>query len=169
MKDKGSKVEDLKFKKAIMRPLKRILKFFRKIFKKVRRVIKNCYASFMTLSAKARYIMGVWICVAVLILILIVISQSNQKYLTTYTQIESDISKAAISYVEDKEIYAVANNKLKLQIEVLESMNYLYEDKITDDTCDGYALVYYDQDTEEYLSDSYIACAKYKTKGYEDD
>lgn len=153
-------------KNAFISLLRKIVKFFRKIIRKIKKTVKYAYASFMTLSATTRYIIGVWTGVIVLILLLVLVSQSNQNYLATYTQIESDINKAAISYVKDKEIYAVSNKKLKLQVDVLESMDYLYEDKITDNTCDGYALVYYDQDTDEYLSDSYITCKKYTTKGY---
>ena len=40
--------------------------------------------------------------------------------------------------------------------------------ELTDKSCSGFSLVYYDDVSEKYVTNSYINCSKYTTDGYSD-
>ena len=44
--------------------------------------------------------------------------------------------------------------------------HYLNSDYVTDKTCRGYGLVYYDEEDSDYVVNSYINCKHYTTKNF---
>jgi hypothetical protein len=50
----------------------------------------------------------------------------------------------------------------------LKEEKYLSTTAIDDDTCDGFSVVYYDDDKSEYVIDSYLNCKRYTSKYYWD-
>ena len=141
---------------------------FKKMFKKIRTFFKNLYLKFMALPNKLRYIIYIWSVAVILILILIFGTASNNKLIDRYQNVENIINEAALKYVEVNEIYPSRDNKLKLDVEVLKDLNYVTSKEIDDDTCEGYSLVYYDDESDSYTSKTYINCKKYTTTDYFD-
>lgn len=141
---------------------------FKKIFKKIGSYFKNLYLKFMALPNKLRCIIYIWSVAVILILILIFGTASNNKLIDRYQNIENIINEAALQYVEVNEIYPSRDNKLKLDVEVLKDLNYVTSKEIDDDTCEGYSLVYYDDESDSYTSKTYINCKKYTTTDYFD-
>ncbi len=141
---------------------------FKKMFKKIGTFFKNLYLKFMALPNKLRYIIYIWSVAVILILILIFGTASNNKLIDRYQNVENIINEAALKYVEVNEIYPSRDNKLKLDVEVLKDLNYVTSKEIDDDTCEGYSLVYYDDESDSYTSKTYINCKKYTTTDYFD-
>lgn len=148
--------------------LKKVKIFFKKILYRILDFFENLYNKFMSLKDYVRYIIYVWLVVFVLIVILIVISFSNTKFKEDYLQIENILNEAALKYTQDNEFYPPRANKLKLQLDMLEDLGYIQKSSISDESCVGYARVYYDNDKDTYSSNSYITCKKYTTEGYSD-
>ena len=46
--------------------------------------------------------------------------------------------------------------------------NDLTEEDIAHKSCDGFSIVYYDDEQDEYVIDSYLNCKKYTSKNYWD-
>jgi hypothetical protein len=68
----------------------------------------------------------------------------------------------------DKKIYATIDKKITVDLAVLKEEKYLSTTAIDDDTCDGFSVVYYDDDKSEYVIDSYLNCKRYTSKNYWD-
>lgn len=159
---------NVKKKSKFKRVLKRIRRFFVRLFKRIGYFFAQLYRKFMDLPKYVRQVVYVWVIVLVLILSLIGISNANKVMIEDYQGIEDKINSAALDYITSNELYPGKNNKLKLSIDMLEDLGYLYESSVFDSTCDGFALAYYDVETEEYTVNSYISCKKYKTENYDD-
>lgn len=160
--------KNVKKKSRFKRFLRRLKRFFIRLIKRMGNFFVDLYKKFMTLPIYTRHIVYVWVVVLVLILSLVGISNANKVMIKDYQGIEDKMNSAALDYVTTNELYPGKNNKLKLSIDMLEDLGYLYESSVFDDTCDGFALAYYDVEVEEYTVDSYISCKKYKTENYDD-
>ena len=73
-----------------------------------------------------------------------------------------------IDYVKTNNIYPIKANPLKLSSEAMINLGYLYDSSITDKSCYGYSMVYFDDSTNDYVVKSYLNCNKYTTKGYDE-
>ncbi len=148
--------------------LKKVKKLFVNLWKKVLEKLKELKDKFMALPDVTRKIIYIWGGVVVIVFILIFASYNNGVFLDKYYAMEKSMNASALDYVESNELYPVSGSKLKLDLEVMKEYNYIYEEDIADKSCEGFALVYYDDIDEEYVVDSYINCNKYTTKGYAD-
>ena len=92
---------------------------------------------------------------------------SNKKTIAKHEKIQNEVKAAALDYVKEKKLYPTSNQKLRLNMEVLIENGNLYKDTLTDKTCVGYALVYFDEAKENYVIEPYISCKNYVTEGYE--
>lgn len=150
-------------KKRKKSKLKRI---FIEIYKSLLLFLKSTFAKFMLIPKKVRFIIYVWTVILLVICILIIGSSNNSSFLKKYKESENKISEAALDYVKTNEFYPIKENKLVLDIEFLKENNYLYKEDISDKTCRGISVVYYDDLKDDYIINSFINCKKYTTKGF---
>jgi len=148
--------------------LENIKNFFKKLWQIISNFFKKLWKKFMKLPKYIRLIVYVWLIVLLIILILIYSSHKNSLYNNKYEQFENEITEATKSYLEDNNIYPSIDKKLKLDINFLIDDGELYEDTITDKTCLGFSISYYNDQTEDYVIDSYLNCKHYTTNGYLD-
>ena len=148
--------------------LKKVKKLFLTLWKKVLEKLKDLKDKFMALPVITRKIIYIWSGVVVIVFILIFASYNNGVLLDKYYSMEKEMNASALDYVETNELYPVIGSKLKLDLEVMKEYNYIYEEDIADNSCEGFSLVYYDDIDKEYVIDSYVNCNKYTTKGYAD-
>lgn len=153
-------------KKIAVDTLKKIVKFFKKVWKLIKYLVSSLYKKFMTLPRKVRYVLGVWVIVVILLVSFISCANGSKKFYAKYTKFESDISVRAIEYVDANGFYATKDNELFLDLEVLKEGNYIGGSELVDDTCEGYSVVYYDDQKDEFKAKSYVNCKKYTSKDY---
>ncbi len=147
---------------------KKIKKIFRNIGRAFVEVVKEFKDSFMKMSKKVRYIIGVWGVILVILLFLIVGSNSNAKFLEKYSVMEDEMNTAAINYATKNQLYPTIDSKLRLDYDLLKDYKYLSTDYLVDDNCSGFVLVYRSEETNKYVANSYLNCNHYTTKGYND-
>lgn len=128
----------------------------------------NLYKKYMELPRKGRYIIGVWAVVVVLLVLFISCSNSSKRFYERYTLFEQNISARALEYVKDRGIYATQDHKLVLDLEILKEENYIGGSELIDNTCEGISVIYYNDERDEYVIDSYVNCDKYTSKNYWD-
>jgi len=153
------KKKKMTFGKKLKRSLKRI----------IRGIVKFCINAknkFMSLPKKLRYIIYVWAVVLLVVLILIIGSNRTSKSLDKYHEMEKQLKEAAYSYVYNNEFYPNVGKKMRIDMDLLIDQNYLNSDYVTDKTCRGYGLVYYDEEDSDYVVNSYINCKHYTTKNF---
>lgn len=159
------KVKDKKSIKDIGKLLK---KYFLKFVEVIKNFVLGLYKKFMNLSKKIRYIIGVWVVVIVLLVSFIACSNNSKKFYEQYTLFEQNISARALEYVKDRGIYATQDHKLVLDLEILKEENYIGGSELIDNTCEGISVIYYNDERDEYVIDSYVNCDKYTSKNYWD-
>ena len=164
---KLSDVKDM-LSKGVKKVLKKSKKNFIKILKLIKKLLKLLKDKFMDLPQKIRMIIYVWGVVFILLLFLILATGSSKKFYNKYTTYESKVSAAAKSYVEDKNLYATIDKKIIVDLAVLKEENYLGKTELDDTTCEGYSIIYYEDEKSEFIVDSYLNCSKYTSKYYWD-
>ncbi len=122
---------------------------------------------FQKTSKEFKIILGVWVAVILIIVIVLAMVNSNKKTVAKHEKIQNEVKAAALDYVKEKKLYPTSNQKLRLNMEVLLENGNLYKDALTDKSCVGYALVYFDEAKENYVIEPYISCKNYVTEGYE--
>ena len=159
-------------KEVIKKKIKIFLKNIKKIFKKLIKFVKDAgiqlWNKFMKLPKKVRLVFYIWFIVIIFVCLFIAISSASKRQLNKYESFEKSMSEASLKYVEDKNIYATKSNKLKINLETLVDEKYLGSFAISDKSCDGISVVYYDDFKEEYIINSYLNCKKYTTDNYWD-
>lgn len=156
------------FKKKVKVLWKKFLKFLRKMWLVVKALVIHLYEKFMELPRKIRYVIGVWVAVVIILLVFIGGSDNSKKFYVKYAQYEKNVSARALSYVEQNSFYATKDNKLKLNLDVLKEENYVSKSDLDDDTCEGYSIIYYDDNKDEFVINSYLHCKKYTSEKYWD-
>ena len=146
------------------RSLKKVLK---KRISKVGQFFTNLWNKLKAMSKKGKILLGVWSAIAILLIIILIIVSSNKKYFAKYESIEQKVAESAILYAKDKEIYYTPSQKLHVYVDMLLEQGYLTKDDVQDETCTGYALVFYDDGINEFKASSYIKCKSYITDDYE--
>lgn len=146
--------------------LKKVKKIFVNLIREIGNLFKGLYAKFMKLSAATRTITCVWLVIAVLLIGLVFAGSSNSKFLGTYSELENKMNDAAVNYLREYKLYPLSTNKEKIDLQLLLNFSTLSEADIFDDTCVGYSIGYYDEDSEDYVAKSYLNCKKYTTEGY---
>lgn len=141
---------------------KKVIKFC----KRITSTVKMWIDKFKSLPSKVKTLIYVWSVVLVLIIMLIVVSSVNNNFLNKYYNIEKEMNNSALDYVKTQEIYPTSGNSFKLSLDVMKEFNYINPDFVSDSTCDGYSLIYYNSENDDYDVESYISCEKYTTKGY---
>lgn len=148
---------------------KRLKRNFKKIIRNIVKFFIMIKDKFMSLPQKLRYIIYVWVIVLIVIVIMIVGSKKTANNLSSYYEMENMINEATLSYVTKKELYPNVGKKLRVDMNLLIDENYLSETYITDKSCIGYSVVYYNEEESEYKIDSYINCKHYTTKNFAED
>jgi hypothetical protein len=161
-------MKKVKEKKNIKDFGKLLKKYFLKFVNFIKNFVVDLYKKFMELPKKVRYIIGVWVVVVILLVSFIVCSNSSKKFYKKYTLFEQNISARALEYVKDRGIYATQDHKLVLDLEILKEENYIGGSELIDNTCEGISVIYYNDEKDEYVIDSYVNCDKYTSKNYWD-
>lgn len=156
----------MKSSKKKVNLLTKIKRFFKKIVKIIGVSLVSLWESFMALSATVRYIVCIWVAVVLLIVGFVFLTSQNNKMMSEYAAIENAFNVSALDYVKTNGIYPVKTNPLKLSSDAMINLGYLYESDITDNTCYGYSLIYFDDKDNDYHIESYLNCKKYVTEGY---
>ena len=143
------------FKRTVKRALRKTIQFF-----------VNLKNKFMSLPAKLRYIIYVWVAVLFVIIVLIIGSNASTKKLDKYHAFEQALTNASKEYVTKNSITPNVGKKLKLDLDMLKDSKYIKSEDITDNTCRGYSIVYYNEETSEYVINSYLNCKHYTTKDF---
>lgn len=145
-------------------------KSFKRVLKDILRAIVSYLISlrdnFMKLSKTTRRIIYVWLIVAVVVLLLALFANLNAKKIESHQLMEQKLEVATKQYVTKMEFYPNVNKKLKVDMDMLVAEKYLTDEDITDKTCKGYSVVYYDEVEEKYHIESYINCKHYTTKDF---
>lgn len=143
------------FKKTMKRALRKVIEFF-----------VNCKNKFMSLPSKMRYVIYVWAAVLLVILILIIGSSLSTKKLNKYHTFEQALTAASKDYVVKNSITPNVGKKLRVDLDMLIDSKYIKAEDVTDKTCRGYSIVYYNEDTKDYVINSYLNCKHYTTKDF---
>lgn len=146
--------------------LKKVKRIFINLLREIGNLFKGLFKKFMKLSKTTRAITCVWAVIVVLLIVLVFASSSNSKFLGSYSELENKMNEAAINYLKEYKIYPLSTNKEKIDMQLLLDFSTLYESDIFDKTCVGYSIGYYDEDSEDYVVNSYLNCKKYTTDGY---
>lgn len=94
---------------------------------------------------------------------LITISLVYKNKIVKYDQLLDKLDQAARLYIEDKSLYPLANEQIKVTLtELTDNSNINF--KIGDKNCDGYVLVSYRDNVFRY--DPYLRCPGYTSKDY---
>ena len=161
-------MKKVKEKKNIKDFCSLLKKYFLKFVKFIKNFVVDLYKKFMELPKKVRYIIGVWVVVVILLVSFIACSNSSKKFYEKYTLFEQNISARALEYVKDRGIYATQDHKLVLDLEILKEENYIGGSELIDNTCEGISVIYYNDEKDEYVIDSYVNCDDYTSKNYWD-
>ena len=161
-------MKKVKEKKNIKDFGKLLKKYFLKFVNFIKNLVVDLYKKVMELPKKVRYIIGVWVVVVILLVSFIVCSNSSKKFYEKYTLFEQNISARALEYVKDRGIYATQDHKLVLDLEILKEENYIGGSELIDNTCEGISVIYYNDEKDEYVIDSYVNCDDYTSKNYWD-
>lgn len=158
------KRKGISFKKRLLRIWKKIKRFGKLFVEEV----KNLWNKFIGLPKKVKNIVYIWGAVLLIVLIIIIAGHSNNVFLGDYKDLEEKMNEAAVTYVQGYQLYMSKDNRLNLNLEVLQKEELITNEDISDKSCEGFSLVYYDDLNAEYVVDSYINCDKYTTDGYSD-
>lgn len=142
-----------KLKRCFVEAVKELGESCRKLFKK-----------FVALPSKIKIIGGIWIVIFIIILALVISSSNNKKNMKIYQGYEETINKAALEYVERNNLYATRYSKLKIDLEELKDARLITDEDVSDNSCRAYTLVYFDDNKEEYVGNTYLHCLKFKYK-----
>ncbi len=145
----------------------KFVRILKEIGKSIGESIKNFGKKFKNTTKEFKIILGIWVIVLVVVLIVVLSVKFNKANKLKHEKIENEIKIAAYDYVKEKQLDATSNQKLRLNMEIFIDNGNLSSKAITDDTCSGYALVYYDEDKSNYVIEPYISCKNYVTEGYE--
>jgi hypothetical protein len=137
-------------------------------WKKVVLYIKKKYAEFMKLPKRVRMITYIWLIVLLVLLIVILGTVINNKAQNKYKDMEETIAHAGLKYAEDNLIFASEEEKTKIEMELLIDRSYMFKENVANKTCNGFAVIYFNEEEEKFESKGYINCKKYTTKGYKD-
>ncbi len=148
---------------------RRTKRTFKKLIRGIVKFFIMLKDKFMSLPKKLRYIICVWVIVLVVLFIMIVGSKKTADNLVSYHEMENMLSEATLSYVTKQELYPNVGKKLRVDMNLLIDENYLSEAYVTDKTCIGYSIVYYNEEKGEYKIDPYINCKHYTTKNFAED
>lgn len=166
IKELYMKKEELKKKsKLFFNKLKKVIK---RILTIVKSFFINLWKKFMSLSLKIRLIIYVWLIVVISLCAFIIFSNASKKFYAKYEKFENNISTRALQYIKENNFYTTKENKLKVNLETLKEHGYVDVTHISDDTCEGISVIYYDDSKEEYVVDTYLNCKKYTSKNYWD-
>lgn len=136
---------------------------FKRIGEGIKNFFVNIYDNFMKLKPVWRKVVILWIVVLLVIILLIAICGGNKITNNNHSKMEKTLVNSAIDYAKTNGLYGSVDQKLKVSLEELVDQGFMYKEDITDSSCTGYALLYYDED---YHGDAYLLCKRYTTEGY---
>lgn len=157
-----------KAKKAIVNVWNKIKKQLKRLWNFIKKIIITLKDKFMELPKKIRMVIYVWCAVIVILFMYIAITNGSNKFYAKYNEMENTISDRALKYVEDRNFYATKDSKLKIDLQTLKEEKYVTSAILTDNTCDGISVVYYDDVKDDYVVDTYLNCKRYTSKNYWD-
>lgn len=154
-------------KNTVKKKSSKFVRILKEIGKSFVESMRNLGKKFKNSSKEFKIILGIWILVLVIVLIVVLSVKFNKANKLKHEKIENEIKIAAYDYVKEKKLDATSNQKLRLNMEIFIDNGNLSSKAITDNTCTGYALVYYDENKNNYEIEPYISCKNYVTDGYE--
>lgn len=140
----------------------KLKRFLKKIKRKVIKLMDKLKSS----SKQFKILLIMWLTIILIVILLFILCSNNNKNIKNHKKMEKAIAAASLLYVEENEIYPTVYQKLKLNMQTLVESEVLDEDDVTDKSCEGYSIIYYDESEEKYQIDSYLKCDKYVTDGY---
>lgn len=148
---------------------KELIRKKRKNFiKKIKRYFINITNKFKNIDKTNKSIIVVWSIILVTIILMATFLSVNNESRKKYYKMEKAMTDAVLDYVNTENIYPVKDSKAYIPLESLKLGNYIYKSDIVDSSCKGYSVVYYDDTDEKYVVESYISCADYTSKYYND-
>lgn len=149
-----------------------------KRLKKAKRIFldscKELYVSFLQIPIKIRYVVGIWLLLFLLLVFLIAFTNSNNKKIDSYHEMEEKMNTAMLNYVTEHSIYATNDHYFKMSLDALVRYTSLEQDALYDSSCIGYSIAYYDdwketeKEEEKYRIQSFIHCDSYTSSNYND-
>lgn len=157
-----------KAKKVMVDVWNKTKKLFKRLWSFIKKTAIKLKDKFMELPKKIRMVIYVWCAVIVILFLFIAITNGSNKFYAKYSEMENAISDKALKYVQDRNFYATKDNKLKIDLQTLKDEKYVTSAILTDNTCEGVIVVYYDDAKDDYVVDSYLNCERYTSKNYWD-
>ena len=137
---------------------------FKRFLRKIGNFFVNLKNNFFRLKKKVRYIIYVWLIVIVVLLVLVGCSNHNAKNVEAHQKIEAELRNATLTYVSRNEIYPNVSNKWKVTIDQLKELKYITDSEITDKTCKGYSIIYYNENINDYVEQDDVLMTLYTNK-----
>lgn len=97
--------------------------------------------------------------------VLITVSVKYKQKMKKYDEVKTILEKKTREYVNDKSLYPVQSEYIKIVYGELNDQGYLKELSVDDEECDGYVIVEYNGDI--FIYDTYITCPNYTSRGYD--
>lgn len=164
-RDEKAKIVSEKKKEISKKKIKKVLSNIKQFFSDLFDNIKTKYNS---MNKTTKQIMFVWLgvfCIIVFMVLFVSLAKLSSK---KYINMESAMDKAALNYVESGNMYATKDEKIKIPLKSLLLTEDMSEEDVAHKSCDGYSVVYYNDEDEKYIVESYISCDKYTSDFYND-
>ena len=149
-----------------------------KALKNIKRVFcescKELYTSFLQIPFKIRSVVGVWLGIFFVLILLIVFTNSNNKKMASYHDMEEQMNQAMLEYVIDQSIYTTNETYFKMSLDALIRYTDLDQDALYDSSCTGYSIAYYndvkesEKEEDKYRIQSFLHCNSYTSSNYND-
>lgn len=163
--DEKAKMVSEKKKEIRKKKIQKFVYSFKKFFIDLYKNIKNKYVS---MDKTAKQVLLIWVCVVLVIVGMIAFVSLNNVFMKKYTDMEKAMDNAALNYVNSTDLYGTKDEKVKLPLKSMLLSNDLTEEDLAHDSCDGFSIVYYDDELEKTVVESYISCDRYTSDFYND-
>lgn len=148
-------------KKKVRKIVQKVKMFFVDNFNK----IKNKYNS---LDKFSKQIIFVWLGVLLIIVCMSIFVSLSKASLKKYTNMEQAMDEAAFNYAYNNDVYGTKDEKVILPLKSLLLTDDLSEEDVAHKSCDGFSVIYYDDELEKYIVESFISCDRYTSEFYND-
>ena len=144
--------------------------------KKVMHKVKSFYVNnfnkvkdkYISLDKFSKQILFVWVGILLIIVCMAIFVSLSNASLKKYARMEAAMDEAAFNYSYNNDVYGTKDEKVKLPLKSLLLSNDLSEEDVAHKSCDGFSVIYYDDELEKYIVESFISCDRYTTDFYND-
>ena len=159
--DEKSKIVSEKKKAIRKKKIKKMISSIKVFFDS----IKDKYIS---MDKVTKQIIYVWAGVFLVIIAMISFIALSNSAVKKYTDMEEAMNNAALNYAESIDLYGTKDEKVKLPLKSLILSNDIAEKDIAHKSCDGFSIVYYDDELDKTVVESFISCDRYTSEFYND-